>query len=199
MNHEGIKRVYPCRYGPSPLPPQSLRAGPGRVSGRGGEAWRATHWPGFLPRVLVGLRGTAPPFRPPPPLRYCTEGKRTFSSRLILEKHIQVRHGIKVTDENRSQEVLITRMGARNSQVGASEAGGPPPSLPPSLHGLPRLPRRSERRACLAVHVLRLPPARAGGLLPLSLGPHGHLGGGSGPGPHCQPGFEPASPSSLED
>ncbi|XP_044305247.1 zinc finger protein 687 isoform X1 [Varanus komodoensis] len=61
VNHEGIKRVYPCRY--------------------------------------------------------CTEGKRTFSSRLILEKHIQVRHGIKVTDETRSQEVLITRMGSRNSQA----------------------------------------------------------------------------------
>uniref|UniRef100_A0A8C9G940 Zinc finger protein 687 n=1 Tax=Pavo cristatus TaxID=9049 RepID=A0A8C9G940_PAVCR len=29
------------------------------------------------------------------PCRFCTEGKRTFSSRLILEKHIQVRHGIK--------------------------------------------------------------------------------------------------------
>ncbi|XP_015265575.1 PREDICTED: zinc finger protein 687 [Gekko japonicus] len=51
------------------------------------------------------------------PCRYCTEGKRTFSSRLILEKHIQVRHGIKVTDETRSQEVLITRLGARNSQA----------------------------------------------------------------------------------
>lgn len=38
VNHEGIKRVYPCRY--------------------------------------------------------CTEGKRTFSSRLILEKHVQVRHGL---------------------------------------------------------------------------------------------------------
>ncbi|KAK9390930.1 zinc finger protein [Crotalus adamanteus] len=61
VNHEGIKRVYPCRY--------------------------------------------------------CTEGKRTFSSRLILEKHIQVRHGIKVTDANRSQEVLATRLGSRNAQV----------------------------------------------------------------------------------
>uniref|UniRef100_A0A8C9MUI0 Zinc finger protein 687 n=1 Tax=Serinus canaria TaxID=9135 RepID=A0A8C9MUI0_SERCA len=53
VNHEGIKRVYPCRY--------------------------------------------------------CTEGKRTFSSRLILEKHIQVRHGIKVTDPARSQEVIMAR------------------------------------------------------------------------------------------
>lgn len=59
-----------------------------------------------------------------PTHRYCTEGKRTFSSRLILEKHIQVRHGIKVTDENRSQEVLITRLGARNSQVGGQEVEG---------------------------------------------------------------------------
>ncbi|XP_051626969.1 zinc finger protein 687 [Manacus candei] len=61
VNHEGIKRVYPCRY--------------------------------------------------------CTEGKRTFSSRLILEKHIQVRHGIKVTDQMRSQEVVISRIGSGPSQL----------------------------------------------------------------------------------
>ncbi|NXP68589.1 ZN687 protein, partial [Chloropsis cyanopogon] len=61
VNHEGIKRVYPCRY--------------------------------------------------------CTEGKRTFSSRLILEKHIQVRHGIKVTDPARSQEVVIARGAAGPAQA----------------------------------------------------------------------------------
>ncbi|XP_054035085.1 zinc finger protein 687 [Dryobates pubescens] len=61
VNHEGIKRVYPCRY--------------------------------------------------------CTEGKRTFSSRLILERHIQVRHGIKVTDQAKSQEVVIARMGTGAAQV----------------------------------------------------------------------------------
>lgn len=60
VNHEGIKRVYPCRY--------------------------------------------------------CTEGKRTFSSRLILEKHIQVRHGIKVTDPAKSQEVVIARLGSGPAQ-----------------------------------------------------------------------------------
>ncbi|XP_051497235.1 zinc finger protein 687 [Apus apus] len=51
------------------------------------------------------------------PCRYCTEGKRTFSSRLILEKHIQVRHGIKVTDQAKSQEVVIARIGAGPMQV----------------------------------------------------------------------------------
>ncbi|NXK70648.1 ZN687 protein, partial [Sylvietta virens] len=61
VNHEGIKRVYPCRY--------------------------------------------------------CTEGKRTFSSRLILEKHIQVRHGIKATDPACSQEVVIARVPAGSGQV----------------------------------------------------------------------------------
>ncbi|XP_027563665.1 zinc finger protein 687-like, partial [Neopelma chrysocephalum] len=61
VNHEGIKRVYPCRY--------------------------------------------------------CTEGKRTFSSRLILEKHIQVRHGIKVTDQMKSQEVVIARIGSGPAQL----------------------------------------------------------------------------------
>ncbi|KAJ8386471.1 hypothetical protein AAFF_G00169410 [Aldrovandia affinis] len=30
---------------------------------------------------------------------HCTEGKRTFSSRLILEKHIRVRHGIRSRDQ----------------------------------------------------------------------------------------------------
>ncbi|NWT76602.1 ZN687 protein, partial [Prunella himalayana] len=49
--------------------------------------------------------------------RYCTEGKRTFSSRLILEKHIQVRHGIKVTDPARSQEVVIARGPAGPAQA----------------------------------------------------------------------------------
>nr|XP_033780534.1 zinc finger protein 687 [Geotrypetes seraphini] len=62
VNHEGIKRVYPCKY--------------------------------------------------------CTEGKRTFSSRLILEKHIQVRHGIKGPDQAKSEEVLVTRNGGTaSSQV----------------------------------------------------------------------------------
>ncbi|NXA57092.1 ZN687 protein, partial [Nothocercus julius] len=51
------------------------------------------------------------------PCRYCTEGKRTFSSRLILEKHIQVRHGIKVTDQTKSQEVVIARIGTGTTQV----------------------------------------------------------------------------------
>ncbi|NWX93692.1 ZN687 protein, partial [Nothoprocta pentlandii] len=51
------------------------------------------------------------------PCRYCTEGKRTFSSRLILEKHIQVRHGIKVTDQAKSQEVVIARIGTGAAQV----------------------------------------------------------------------------------
>ncbi|NXG44907.1 ZN687 protein, partial [Psilopogon haemacephalus] len=51
------------------------------------------------------------------PCRYCTEGKRTFSSRLILEKHIQVRHGIKVTDQAKSQEVVIARIGSGTEQV----------------------------------------------------------------------------------
>ncbi|XP_029436556.1 zinc finger protein 687 [Rhinatrema bivittatum] len=45
------------------------------------------------------------------PCKYCTEGKCTFSSRLILEKHIQVRHGIKVPDQIRSEEILVTRNG----------------------------------------------------------------------------------------
>lgn len=41
------------------------------------------------------------------PCRYCTEGKTTFSSHLILKKHIQVRHGIKVTDHTKSHEIQL--------------------------------------------------------------------------------------------
>lgn len=64
--------------------------------------------------------------------RYCTEGKRTFSSRLILEKHIQVRHGIKVTDPARSQEVVIARGPPGPAQVGLS----PVPAFPGNFGGL---------------------------------------------------------------
>lgn len=66
----------------------------------------------------------APHFPSSWPPRYCTEGKRTFSSRLILEKHIQVRHGIKVTDQTRSQEVVIARVGTGGTQVGAATVPG---------------------------------------------------------------------------
>ncbi|XP_043936448.1 zinc finger protein 687 [Protopterus annectens] len=41
------------------------------------------------------------------PCRYCTEGKTTFSSHLILKKHIQVRHGIKVADHTKSHEIQL--------------------------------------------------------------------------------------------
>uniref|UniRef100_A0A8V5GQP6 Uncharacterized protein n=1 Tax=Melopsittacus undulatus TaxID=13146 RepID=A0A8V5GQP6_MELUD len=58
------------------------------------------------------------------PCRYCTEGKRTFSSRLILEKHIQVRHGIKVTDQAKSQEL--------SSDDGDSCSEEPDSTTPPS-------------------------------------------------------------------
>lgn len=66
-------------------------------------------------RHTLGSPGAAHPH--PAPHRFCTEGKRTFSSRLILEKHIQVRHGIKVTDQTKSQEVIIARIGAGAVQV----------------------------------------------------------------------------------
>lgn len=58
VNHEGIKRVYPCRY--------------------------------------------------------CTEGKRTFSSRLILEKHVQVRHGLPLGAQSPGRgSTLVRGPGAR--------------------------------------------------------------------------------------
>uniref|UniRef100_A0A8C6X659 Zinc finger protein 687 n=1 Tax=Naja naja TaxID=35670 RepID=A0A8C6X659_NAJNA len=84
VNHEGIKRVYPCRY--------------------------------------------------------CTEGKRTFSSRLILEKHIQVRHGIKVTDANRSEEAS-SRKRKLSSDEGDSCSEEPDSTTPPSKN--PKGSRRS--------------------------------------------------------
>lgn len=95
-------------------------------------------------RHTLGSPGAAHPH--PAPHRFCTEGKRTFSSRLILEKHIQVRHGIKVTDQTKSQEVIIARIGAGAVQVrlrlGVGAESGPrrEPSLcwfaPPTSCGV---------------------------------------------------------------
>uniref|UniRef100_UPI00398F8745 zinc finger protein 687-like n=1 Tax=Pristiophorus japonicus TaxID=55135 RepID=UPI00398F8745 len=42
--------------------------------------------------------------------RHCTEGKRTFSSRLTLEKHLQVIHGINMADHTQDQENLFERI-----------------------------------------------------------------------------------------
>lgn len=91
------------------------------VGGGGQDAARALAGHAGAGLALAAeLRFTLPLLRPP---RFCTEGKRTFSSRLILEKHIQVRHGIKVTDQPKSQEVVISRIGAGHAQVPAR--GGP--------------------------------------------------------------------------
>lgn len=105
------------------------KGGDEAAGGGGWDIWELGGiWGGFRGfcrcRFGVGFgdsRGRIPrKSRPVPPgcSRYCTEGKRTFSSRLILEKHIQVRHGIKVTDPAKSQEVVIARIGAGPAQVG---------------------------------------------------------------------------------
>lgn len=39
--------------------------------------------------------------------RYCTEGKRTFSSRVILENHIRVRHGVRSRNDQVSQNLFF--------------------------------------------------------------------------------------------
>ncbi|NWV28996.1 ZN687 protein, partial [Origma solitaria] len=55
------------------------------------------------------------------PCRFCTEGKRTFSSRLILEKHIHVRHGIQPEPHPaRGLEALGARGSSAAAQVGFS-------------------------------------------------------------------------------
>lgn len=58
--------------------------------------------------------------------RYCTEGKRTFSSRLILEKHVQVRHGLPLGTQSPSGRggTLVRGSGGR-SQV----RRGPPDTM----------------------------------------------------------------------
>ena len=61
------------------------------------------------------------PWRPPCPLspsRYCTEGKRTFSSRLILEKHVQVRHGLPLGDQSPGRGSIVVRGPGARGQVG---------------------------------------------------------------------------------
>jgi hypothetical protein len=53
------------------------------------------------------------------PSRYCTEGKRTFSSRLILEKHVQVRHGLPLgTQSSPGRGNTLTRGSGARAQVG---------------------------------------------------------------------------------
>ncbi|XP_041035692.1 zinc finger protein 687-like isoform X1 [Carcharodon carcharias] len=47
--------------------------------------------------------------------RHCTEGKRTFSSRLTLEKHLQVIHGINMADHAQDQENLFERVSIKTT------------------------------------------------------------------------------------
>ncbi|RLV63501.1 hypothetical protein DV515_00018208, partial [Chloebia gouldiae] len=128
VNHEGIKRVYPCRYSResgSAAPPGESAAGLGRPRVQGDRAGLsgagAGQGRGGVPRESGGnSQGIGV---------YCTEGKRTFSSRLILEKHIQVRHGIEGSGSARGHEVLIARGPPGPAQVG--------PSPFPLLLGIP--------------------------------------------------------------
>ncbi|KAG8431637.1 hypothetical protein GDO86_017857 [Hymenochirus boettgeri] len=96
VNHEGIKRVYPCRF--------------------------------------------------------CTEGKRTFSSRLILEKHIEVRHGIKLTDLSRSLEISVSRItvksqtSSKKRKISSDESGSDEPRKAKRVQQKPKRPFQC--RAC---------------------------------------------------
>ncbi|XP_048476397.1 zinc finger protein 687-like isoform X2 [Rhincodon typus] len=47
--------------------------------------------------------------------RHCSEGKRTFSSRLTLEKHLQVIHGINMADHAQDQENLFERVSIKTT------------------------------------------------------------------------------------
>lgn len=63
---------------------------------------------------------------------HCSEGKRTFSSRLILEKHLRVRHGVKTRQSTDRQSAPNTRKrsapseGAGSSSELDNEGGAPP-------------------------------------------------------------------------
>lgn len=63
-----------------------------------------------------------PRAHPPAAPRYCMEGKRTFSSRLILEKHVQVRHGLPLGAQSPGRGSIVVRGSGARAQVGA----GPP-------------------------------------------------------------------------
>ncbi|XP_069796630.1 zinc finger protein 687-like [Narcine bancroftii] len=47
--------------------------------------------------------------------RHCIEGKRTFSSRLTLEKHLQLIHGINLADHQQDQENLFERVSIKTT------------------------------------------------------------------------------------
>lgn len=73
------------------------------------------------PQALAS--GCAPaPTRPALPFRYCTEGKRTFSSRLILEKHVQVRHGLPLGAQSPGRGSTLVRGPGARAQVGRGPA-----------------------------------------------------------------------------
>ncbi|XP_058862243.1 zinc finger protein 687b [Acipenser ruthenus] len=62
---------------------------------------------------------------------YCTEGKRTFSSRLILEKHVRVRHGIRKWGPSsdsegpaRKRRAPLERDSSSDTEGGAAGGGG---------------------------------------------------------------------------
>lgn len=63
---------------------------------------------------------------------HCSEGKRTFSSRLILEKHIRVRHGIRSrqttdrTNAPNTRKRSLPADGAGSSSELDNESGAPP-------------------------------------------------------------------------
>lgn len=74
------------------------------------------------PQALVfGLFSRHPRY-PLSPCRYCTEGKRTFSSRLILEKHVQVRHGLPLGAQSPGRGSTLARGPSARAQVGRSPA-----------------------------------------------------------------------------
>ncbi|XP_023657160.1 zinc finger protein 687a isoform X1 [Paramormyrops kingsleyae] len=54
---------------------------------------------------------------------YCTEGKRTFSSRLILEKHVRVQHGLTPQDQDGRQSPARTRARAQLDSSSEQEGG----------------------------------------------------------------------------
>ncbi|XP_067111416.1 zinc finger protein 687b [Osmerus mordax] len=64
--------------------------------------------------------------------QYCTEGKRTFSSRFLLDKHIRVHHGVRAADGQGPQTRKRSAPGEGPGSSSELDGEGGPPGVRPS-------------------------------------------------------------------
>ncbi|KAM6967470.1 zinc finger protein 687a [Aplochiton taeniatus] len=73
--------------------------------------------------------------------KFCNNGKKTFSSRLVLERHIQLRHGMDALSQETQQKPGVGMDGADSS---SEQDGGPGPRLTEEGEGRRGVLRKKE-------------------------------------------------------